>query len=68
MIARPELWHRDLAATFDAAASPRLPLDEWAAKYRRVVGGPAAGTMEPGERADVRLSRCARSRIGGWRR
>ena len=47
MIARPELWHRDLAATFEAAASPRLPLDEWAAKYRRIVGGPRPGLRNP---------------------
>ena len=46
MTARPDLW-RDLAAVFDAAASPRLPLDEWAAKYRRVVGGPRPGPWNP---------------------
>ena len=42
MTARPDLWH-DLAAAFEAAAAPRLPLDEWAAKYRRVVGGAHSG-------------------------
>ena len=46
MTARPDLWH-DLAAAFDAAASPRLPMDEWAAKYRRVVGGPRPGPWNP---------------------
>ena len=47
MIARPELWRRDLAATFEAAAAPRLPLDEWAAKYRRVAPpSPFAGRWD----------------------
>ena len=44
--ARPDLW-RDLAATFEAAAAPRLPLDEWAANYRRVIGGPRPGPWNP---------------------
>ncbi len=46
MNAHAEIW-RDLAAVFDAAASPRLPMDEWAAKYRRVVGGPRPGRWNP---------------------
>ena len=46
MTTRPDIW-RDLAATFEAAAAPRLPLDEWAAKYRRVVGGPRPGPWNP---------------------
>ncbi len=46
MTARPDLWH-DLAAAFEAAAAPRLALDEWAAKYRRVVGGPFPGPWNP---------------------
>ena len=46
MTARPDLW-RALAATFEAAAAPRLPLDEWAAKYRRVIGGPRPGPWNP---------------------
>ena len=37
MTTRPDLWP-GLAATFEAAASPPLPLDEWAPKYRHVVG------------------------------
>ena len=46
MTARPDLW-RGAAATFEAAASPRLPLDEWAAKYRRIVGGANRGPWNP---------------------
>ena len=43
---QPDLWH-DLAAAFEAAASPRLPLDEWAAKYRRVAPpSPFAGRWD----------------------
>ena len=38
---------RDLAAIWQAAAAPRLPLDEWAAKHRRVVGGPRPGPWNP---------------------
>ena len=43
---RPKLTHSawlDVAAIVEAAGAPRLPLDEWAAKYRRVVGGAHAG-------------------------
>ena len=65
MTARPDLW-RDLAATFEAAAAPRLPLDEWAAKYRRVVGGPRPGPWNP-KNAPMSSSRCARCRTGGSR-
>ena len=46
MTAHAEVW-RDLAAVFAAAASPRLPMDEWVAKYRRVVGGPRPGPWNP---------------------
>ena len=46
MTARPDLWH-DLAAAFEAAAAPRLPLDEWAAKYRRVTQGAHQGPWSP---------------------
>ena len=38
---------RDLAAVFAAAASPRLPLDEWAAKYRVVTQGAHQGPWRP---------------------
>ena len=44
--AQAEVW-RDLAGVFESAAAPRLPLDEWAAKYRRVVGGPRPGPWNP---------------------
>ena len=36
-----------VASGFVSAASPRLPLDEWAAKYRRVIGGPRPGLWSP---------------------
>ena len=42
MTARPEIW-RDIQALWEAAAAPRLPLDEWAAKYRIVTQGAHQG-------------------------
>ena len=39
---RSDTW-RDIQATWEATVAPRLPLDEWAAKYRRVIGGPFEG-------------------------
>lgn len=41
-----QIW-RSLASVFESQAAPRLPLDEWAAKYRRVVGGPRPGPWNP---------------------
>ena len=41
-----ETW-AGLAGLFEAAAVPRLPLTEWAAKYRRIVGGARAGPWNP---------------------
>ena len=32
---------------FEAAATPRLPLTEWAMKYRRIVVGPEPGPWNP---------------------
>ena len=41
-----EIW-RDLAQAFEAAAAPRLPLDEWARKYVTIPDGPRKGPWNP---------------------
>ena len=46
MTARPDLFH-DLVATFEAAAAPRLPLDEWVSQHRVIVTGARRGKWNP---------------------
>ena len=47
MTARPDLWHDLIGQTWAAAVAPRLPLDEWAAKYRIVTQGARQGRWRP---------------------
>ena len=43
---KPDTW-ADAVDAFESAVSPRLPLDEWVAKHRVVIGGPRPGPWKP---------------------